>query len=46
MDVAYFLKISFPDIFKDTEIDSIKRHLKDDELKGVIKIVEKIMTLY
>ena len=32
MDVAYFLKISFPDIFKDTEI--------------VIKIVEKIMTLY
>ena len=42
MDVAYFLKISFPDIFKDTEIDSIKRHLKDDELKGVIKIVERL----
>ena len=40
MDVAYFLKISFPDIFKDTEVDSIKRHLKDDELKGVIKIEE------
>lgn len=40
MDVAYFLKISFPDIFKDTEVESIKRHLKDDELKGAIKIEE------
>lgn len=43
MDIAYFLKISFPDIFKETEVDSIKRHLKDDELKGVIKIEEKII---
>lgn len=42
MDVAYFLKISFSDIFKDTEVDSIKRHLKDDELKGIIKIQASI----
>lgn len=40
MDIAYFLKIVFPDIFKDAEVESIKRHLKDDELKGVIKIEE------
>lgn len=40
MDIAYFLKISFPDIFKETEVESIKRHLKDDELKGIIKIQE------
>ena len=42
MDIAYFLKVVFPDIFKDAEVESIKRHLKDDELKGVIKIVEDI----
>jgi hypothetical protein len=40
MDIAHFLKIVFPDVFKETEVDSIKRHLKDDELKGVIKIQE------
>lgn len=40
MDISNFLKIVFPDIFKDVEVKSIKRHLKDDELKGVIKIVE------
>jgi hypothetical protein len=28
------LKIVFSDIFKETEVDSIKRHLKDDELMG------------
>ena len=38
MDIANFLKIVFPDIFKGVEVISIKRHLKDDELKGVIKI--------
>jgi hypothetical protein len=42
MDIALFLKIIFSDIFKDAEVDSIKRHLKDDELKGVIKIQEKL----
>ena len=38
MDIAYFLKVVFPDVFKEAEVESIKRHLKDDELKGVIKI--------
>jgi len=42
MDIANLLKIVFPDIFKGVEVKSIKRHLKDDELKGVIKIVEII----
>jgi hypothetical protein len=42
MDIAFFLKMVFPDIFKDTEVDSIKRHLKDDELKEVIKIQERL----
>ena len=38
METARFLKLVFPDIFYDTEVDSIKSHLKDDELKGIIKI--------
>lgn len=42
MDVAHFLKIVFPNIFRDTEVESIKRHLKDDELKGLVKIQDKI----
>lgn len=42
METARFLKIVFPDIFYDTEIDSIKSHLKDDELKGIIKIENNI----
>ncbi len=42
MDMALFLKVVFPDIFKETEVDSIKRHLKDDELKGVVKIQEEL----
>jgi hypothetical protein len=40
MIITHFLKIVFPDIFKDVEVETIKRHLKDDELKGVIKIQE------
>ena len=40
MDIASFLKIVFSDVFKGVEVASIKRHLKDDELKGVIKIQE------
>lgn len=40
MDISNFLKIVFPDIFKDVEVKSIKHHLKDDELKGGIKIVD------
>ncbi len=42
MDVASFLKVVFPNVFGDTETDSIKRHLKDDERKGVIKIKENL----
>lgn len=42
MDIAHFLKIVFPNIFRETEVESIKRHLKDDELKGVVKIEERI----
>lgn len=39
-EIASFLKTVFPDVFRETEVKSIKRHLKDDELKGVIKIQE------
>ncbi|NDW13818.1 hypothetical protein D0T50_13100 [Bacteroides sp. 214] len=42
MDIANLLKIVFPDVFKEVEVKSIKRHLKDDELKGVIKIIESL----
>lgn len=38
MDIANFLKTVFPDVFKGVDVKSIKRHLKDDELKGMIKI--------
>ena len=43
MDIANLLKIVFPDVFKGVEVKSIKRHLKDDELKGVIKIRESLI---
>lgn len=43
MDIASLLKIVFPDVFKGVEVKSIKRHLKDDELKGVIKIKEELL---
>ncbi len=42
MDIANLLRIVFPDVFRGVEVKSIKRHLKDDELKGVIKIRENI----
>jgi hypothetical protein len=45
MDIANLLKIVFSDIFKDVTAESIKSHLKDDELKGVIKIEEKLSAL-
>jgi hypothetical protein len=38
IEIAHFLKRVFPDILKDVEIESIKSHLKDEELKGIIKI--------
>jgi hypothetical protein len=34
MDIANFLKIVFPDVFRDAEVESIKRHLKDDDIEG------------
>ena len=43
MDIAYFLKIVFPEVFKEAEVESIKRHLKDDEKKGIIKIEKEII---
>lgn len=42
IEIAHFLKNVFPDILKETGIDSIKSHLKDDELKGLIKIKESL----
>ncbi|KAF2508653.1 hypothetical protein EYY60_16120 [Flavobacterium zhairuonense] len=37
---AQFLKLTFADALKDVEEKSIKTHLKDDEQKGLIKIIE------
>lgn len=42
IDVAHFLKKTFPDILKDAEVGSIKSHLKDDEQQGIIKIQKKL----
>jgi hypothetical protein len=36
---AKFLKLSFANALKDVEENSIKTHLKDDEQKGLIKII-------
>jgi hypothetical protein len=43
IDIAHFLKKVFPDILKDVEVETIKRHLKDEELKGIIKIRERLI---
>ena len=42
IDIAHFLKKVFPDVLKDVEIETIKSHLKDDELKGIIRICENL----
>lgn len=42
IDIAHFLKRVFPDILKDVEVESIKSHLKDEELKGIIKIQKSL----
>ena len=42
MNIAHFLKTVFPDVFREAEVESIKRHLKDDERKGLVKIEERI----
>jgi len=41
-DIACFLKSVFPNILRDVEAETIKKHLKDDERKGIIKIKENI----
>lgn len=40
--MALFLKIVFAETLKDAEVESIKRHLKDDEKKGIIKITDNL----
>ncbi|WP_289058351.1 hypothetical protein [uncultured Flavobacterium sp.] len=40
---AQFLKLAFADALKDVEENSIKTHLKDDEQKGLIKIMEDLV---
>ena len=42
IDIAVFLKKVFPNTLKDVELETIKSHLKDDELKGIIKIRESL----
>jgi hypothetical protein len=39
---AQFLKLTFADALKDVEANSIKTHMKDDEKKGLIKIIEDL----
>jgi hypothetical protein len=41
-DMALLLKIVFAHTLRDVEIETIKKHLKDDEQKGIIKIKEDI----
>lgn len=43
IEIAHFLKRVFPEILKDLEVESIKSHLKDDELKGIIKIRKSLI---
>ena len=42
IEMAYFLKKVFSGILNDVEVETIKRHLKDDELKGTIKILKRL----
>ena len=41
-DIAFFLKTVFTEVFEEAEVESIKRHLRDDMKKGVIKIENEI----
>ena len=41
--IAHFLKKVFHDTLKDVEVETIKSHLKDDELKGIIKIKNNLL---
>ncbi len=40
--IAHFLKIVFTETLNGVEVESIKRHLKDDERKGIIKITDNL----
>jgi hypothetical protein len=40
--MALFLKIVFANTLRGVEVETIKKHLKDDERKGIIKIKEDI----
>jgi hypothetical protein len=42
-DIALLLKLAFAHILRDVEVETIKKHLKDDERKGIIKIRESIV---
>ena len=42
-DIALFMKLTFAHALRDVEIETIKKHLKDDERKGIIKIKENII---
>ncbi|MEA5128317.1 MAG: mobilization protein [Proteiniphilum sp.] len=42
VEIAHFLKNIFPDILRDVQVESIKKHLKDDELRGIIKIQDNL----
>jgi hypothetical protein len=41
-DMALFLKIVFAHTLREVEVESVKKHLKDDERKGIVKIEEDI----
>lgn len=41
-EVSFFLKSVFANYLEDIETDTIKSHLKDDDLKGIIKIRKNI----
>jgi hypothetical protein len=41
-DMALFLKIVFAHTLREIEVESVKKPLKDDERKGMIKIEEDI----
>jgi hypothetical protein len=42
-DIALLLKLAFAHTLRDVEVETIKKHLKDDERKGIIKIRENIV---
>ncbi|GAB6394245.1 MAG: mobilization protein [Bacteroidales bacterium] len=42
-DIALLLKLAFANTLRDVEVETIKKHLKDDERRGIIKISENIV---